>query len=537
MKTLVSVYAAYSMDYDLKPIFGNQSSFDKVCDWINLLTIEKKCGQVDSVVIFTDLKRKAQIEQATKDLSVSVNVISKDDWKSNSFLCELAACSKEYDTVIHCRSGCPFYDPKLTADLYKLHKESAAEYTFADGWPEGLAPCIVNSGTISILASLSANAEPQKITSEIFFDAMKKDINSFEIETLMAKEDMRQYRFDFCCDSKAKTQLCKNLFQLVGGTGASDDAFSANEISAKAVFSSLTLRTLPTFYNVQISAWCPGTCSYCPYPKAYENLYGHNPVQAKQLNPNCFMPKEKFANIVENMASFSGEAVVALSLWGEPLSHPDFLDCVAKVLEYSGLSVLVETDGTLVTEDLCKKLLACSEKASERRNGYPKIMWIISTDAVDQEMYSKMRGAGTPESPISFPQANGAVDMLLRYFPGNVYAQFVRTQTNECQLEAFYRKYKDSDAMIIQKYDSFAGYMPDLSVTDLSPIIRNPCWHQRRDMAILVDGSVPFCREFLLEETFGNVFSQSLEELWNLGKSMEYTEKCRNCDEYYTFNF
>ena len=68
-------------------------------------------------------------------------------------------------------------------------------------------------------------------------------------------------------------------------------------------------------------------------------------------------------------------------------------------------------------------------------------------------------------------------------------------------------------------------------------LVRGICWHQRRDMVILVDGSVPFCREYMLDNHFGNVFSESLESIWDKGKAMEFCEKCRNCDEYYTFNF
>ena len=52
------------------------------------------------------------------------------------------------------------------------------------------------------------------------------------------------------------------------------------------------------------------------------------------------------------------------------------------------------------------------------------------------------------------------------------------------------------------------------------------------------------CREDLGEKILGNVFKDGLELLWEkLSGELEghmkgeYCEKCRNCDEYYTFNF
>ena len=158
-------------------------------------------------------------------------------------------------------------------------------------------------------------------------------------------------------------------------------------------------------------------------------------------------------------------------------------------------------------------------------------------DSQNQQMYQAMRGAGNANWPISYQQAQNAFQILSKDFPGASYVQFVRTKTNEEQLEDFYRSRKDCGGLIIQKYDNFLYCMPDQQVTDLSPVVRNPCWHQRRDMVILVDGRVPLCREFLFTEYCGNVFSQSLKEIWQKGQAMPFMDECEQCDEYYTFNF
>ncbi|HEB11250.1 MAG TPA: spiro-SPASM protein, partial [Spirochaetales bacterium] len=74
---------------------------------------------------------------------------------------------------------------------------------------------------------------------------------------------------------------------------------------------------------------------------------------------------------------------------------------------------------------------------------------------------------------------------------------------------------------------------------------RFPCWHIKRDVNILLDGSVPLCREDISAgHILGNVLKPGLAEVWENGKVFyleqlkgEYTDICQKCDEYYTYNF
>ncbi len=536
MKTLVSVYDYKNHSYAFEPVFDGETAFDRVCSWIKKLLDNDSCGKVGGVVVFTCQEHKESIVRAVDGFPVPVDVVVEDCEEVSAFLGLLAKKSEGFDSIIHAESCCPFYDADLTKEICCLHMDSAAEYTFAEGWPEGLAPCVVNPGTVSILSSIGKRSGGKKVEKNVFFEAMKSDINSFEIETLMAPEDMRLYRLDFSCVTKEKQLVCVNLFNLIGGSSAKSKDFAASNLASKAVFAPCVLRTVPAFYNVQVSSVCPGTCNFCPYPKESKRCFGHDPCVAEQENPNCFMPLEKVEKLASAAADFSCEAVISLSLWGEPLYHPDIAGCVAAVLRYEGLSVLLETDGMLVTSELVDKISSLGKTAKPRTNGYPPVIWIVSLDSVDESGYKAMRGEGCSGSPISFDKACKAFDLLNSAFPGAVYAQFLRTKLNEMQLEQFYRSRKDS-GMIIQKYDDFAGLLPDYKVTDLSPVIRNPCWHQRRDMVVLVDGSVPVCREFMLAGNLGNVFDESLPSVWEKGKDMVFTDKCGKCDEYYTFNF
>jgi radical SAM protein with 4Fe4S-binding SPASM domain len=72
-----------------------------------------------------------------------------------------------------------------------------------------------------------------------------------------------------------------------------------------------------------------------------------------------------------------------------------------------------------------------------------------------------------------------------------------------------------------------------------------PCWHLKRDVAVLLDGRVSLCREDLrCVHGLGNILEQSLEEIWKAGDSFyrdhlgeRYPDLCKSCDEYYSFNF
>ena len=179
------------------------------------------------------------------------------------------------------------------------------------------------------------------------------------------------------------------------------------------------------------------------------------------------------------------------------------------------------------------------------------LSWIVSLDAHDPERYKQVRGSG-------FSEARSSAKALLSLFPNAAYVQAVRVKDFEDDIEHFYRFWKeegqaagrkDTGHIIIQKYDDFAGALPKLQVTDLSPVRRRPCWHIQRDMNILLDGRVPKCREDLSVlkmkgDNLGNAFSEDLALIWERGAALfeehckaEYRGICAYCDEYYTYNF
>ncbi len=527
MKTFVAIFTPnFDKDY-----FGNVVSWaSRIPDAVKIaFYVEKNLeGEVNDF-----LKDKF----ATEKLVSGASIVAKQGWTLTNLLSAISAnnAGSDCETVVFAWADCPFYDDDLTSKLYNQHVEYAAEYSYADGWPYGLVPEFLAAGTVKILSKLAEQKladqkDTQKLlTKDSLFNLIKTDINSFEIETLISPVDFRMYRLEFTCSTKRGALLCKHLSEL-----RQKDGMNALEFCNEAVKSAAVLHTLPYFYSIQIAEKCTGNCIYCPYPQAYRQKYGKLPSEA---DATAFMDYERFSKLIDGVKAFSDDAVVALSFWGEPMYHPEIVKFIAKVLEYPSLSVLIETTGVNIDDAFCEKVKAAVEAAPKRTGAYPAVMWIVSLDAVSQKTYEVLH----PASELTLEQASAAAASLRKAFPDSTYVQMVRTEHNESELEQFFRGH---DNRIIQKYDYFCGKLPQFKPADLSPINRNECWHLRRDLQILSDGSVPLCREYMFDSCVGNAFYENLEDIWNKGVPLleshinkEYPDICRNCDEFYTCNF
>ena len=280
------------------------------------------------------------------------------------------------------------------------------------------------------------------------------------------------------------------------------------------------LRTEPSFINVQITGGCPQACSYCPYPEIGGDI----------VNRTDEMTMKQWQMILLKVKAFSDDAVFSISMWGEPSGHSNMPGIVRELLKIEKFSLIIETSGIGWDLEVLKEI---SEIADER------IDWILSMDAENPLSYKQLRGEGWDE-------ANRTALYLHELFSDKLYIQSVRMKDQEEDLEKFYRGWKDRGFnVIIQKHDHFCGILPDRRVTNLSPVKRFPCWHLKRDLNILLDGTVPMCREDIKNKyIMGNIFNDELDLIWKNGESAyldhldgNYPELCRECDEYYTYNF
>ena len=416
----------------------------------------------------------------------------------------------------------PFLSDELTERLLSMHEAYRAEYSFADGYPYGVSPEILDSGAAAIISKMAEGSE-ERFSRNSIFEALKKEINSFEVETLISDFDYRPLRISLESSSRGGFLSCVRLFEAVSGKN-----LKIGEICSAASRNPLVLRNLPHFFDVQITSKVNHRPLYAPENAGIgiENL------------PD--MEIGDFRGLLRKILDYAPESVLSLSLFGEPTLHPDFAEFACEAVS-SGLRILVETDGISLTEGTIEKI--CSECG--KSPDFAGIDWIVDLDAFSAEFYKKVRLA-TEED---FSLALETVSRLEERFPGHVYPQMTRMRANEDELEKFFRFWRDPQSpskgkLIIRKYDSICSKLPDEKSADLSPLVRNPCWHIARDFAVLSDGSVPKCRSCGNSEILGNAFGEDLEEIWGRGLenfSMQVGGKfcgnCGGCDEFYTFSF
>ncbi len=447
-------------------------------------------------------------------------------------LCDMKElCTKENaETALFSFIDLPFLNKKLSEKILDSHITYKSEYTFADGYPYGFAPEALNAGTIGILSELSKTSQASlgdaPVTRDAIYNLIKTDINSFDVETVIADSDWRLLRLAFHCGKKDNFLQCKALADIA----SNEDYEDVEKLSTLAAKNPDCLKTVPGFYNLQISGKASFESSYLPCTV---------PVTEN-------MPYQQCEKLIESIAELSENAVISLSAWGEPLYHPDFLKIVEKILSYPGLSVFIETDGLALTPELAQSLAKVADSAAARTHQWQKLMIAVIVDAATEATYQKIH-KNAPA--VAFQTAVNAVALLQKALPGCVYPQFVRMNDNEPELEAFFRYWNEKTNpsggnLIIQKYDDFAGLLPPCKPADLSPLERDPCWHLRRDLTILSNGEVPMCRACVKDCSLGNAFTQPLEEIWRKNDELlknhinrKYCEKCEKCDEWYTFNF
>ncbi|HVP17976.1 MAG TPA: spiro-SPASM protein, partial [Spirochaetia bacterium] len=438
-------------------------------------------------------------------------VIARSSWSIADLTAELEKASQGFEDLFYFFADSPFLDLSIAQRMHANHRKYWADYSFADGFPLGLAPEILRRETASRLRVMASSdaAAPDR---ETLFTVIKRDINSFDIETELAPTDLRLLRVSLFANTERNFLLLARIVEKGGR--------EAESICRVVQTEPGILRTLPAFFPIQVVERCPYACSYCPYP-----VFGGDVAsRGGEMEP------ERFSHLAEKIAAFSGDAVIDISLWGEPSLHPRIFELISSVLGRQDLSLVIETSGVGWNPDVFARV----------RDAFAKPpTWIVSLDASTEEMYRRLRGAG-------FAQAVKTAETLLAAFPRTTWVQAVRMKDNEDDLEIFYKTWRTkTENVIIQKYDSFSALLPDRKVADLSPVRRFPCWHLKRDMAILIDGTVPLCREDVrIEHRLGNAFEDDLAVIWDRGEEpyrqhvlAKYPRICVGCDEYYTYNF
>ncbi len=433
--------------------------------------------------------------------------------KSEEIYAALKNAGADFDAILYVYADEPFLDAQLTKKMLENHIKYFADFSFAEGYPQGLTPMIVSTRIFDDLIELAKtqpNVNSLMRKRNFFFETIKKDLNRFSIETQISPVDVRALRIALNYQNKNNSEICNKILS----SGAKD---------ADAILETVQNRPdllwgIPAYYNIQISSNCPQKCSYCPY-STYENF-----------NKNIFMSMDNFQRILSRAHQLSDQAVISLSYMGEPSSHQDFPAMMRAVLEKPNFSLHIETSGLGWNEEAWTTILSLDRD---------RISLIISLDSQKEALYKKVRGEG-------FQEAMAFINRALAEFKDNTWIQSVRQKSLESELESFYRHFQELNAQtIIQKYNNFCDTLPNEKSVNIAPLKRHVCWALQREISIQVNGNVNLCASDLAgKEPLGNAFRDDLKDIWARMNEYrmkhtrgEYPKICQNCDEYYIFNF
>jgi spiro-SPASM protein len=469
--------------------------------------LEKLFGIVkrEDVFFLADNESLGKIGARIKGL----HTIGVSDRKAKHVFQALFDALDSYEDVVYLFADTPLIDTDLTAELLRVHREEYAEYTYGEGFPLGVTPEVLKRELFPKIVSLIGD-EDSRVEKDSIFAAMSKEINSFDIESVFSPEDLKIRRIDLSTSLKRNALVVERVVQRKGLSCGYDDF---RELIGREPG---ILRTVPAYAEMEITDRVSSPCIYSPLP-----------VLKRKTGSMIY---EDFTTIIDALADFSEGITVEFSLAGEPLLHPDIRRIMEYALAKKNVHLIVPTDGLVFDPQFSDYVCGL---------GADNLSVIFTLDATEEKTYSMIRGG-------ELKKAERNARYLLSKRRNNVYVQFVRMNENEHEMLEFFEVWeKEGAEVIIQKYNSYAGLLPQRSKYDLRPLERNSCWHLLRDIVVFHNGDVPRCKQDV-NGIFhcGNLLNDDITAVWESGLphylrhcEKQYDEYCSRCDEYYTFNF
>jgi len=160
-------------------------------------------------------------------------------------ICERLQAHITEPILFYARADAPFLDVELLMRMRDIHTNYAAEFTFADGYPFGFAPEIMNSELVPLVPRLAKEDEALTIDTTLF-SLLQRDINAFDIETELAPTDMRALRIELHCNSRNNYRICKALCDIT-------EKEKSDPLAALSAHPEL-LRQAPMFVSIELTA-------------------------------------------------------------------------------------------------------------------------------------------------------------------------------------------------------------------------------------------------------------------------------------------
>lgn len=274
----------------------------------------------------------------------------------------------------------------------------------------------------------------------------------------------------------------------------------------------------PRLYQIETTSKCNLACPFCPRTT---DLKENNIRDLKAV-----MSLSNFTNVLDRMPWLKS---IELFHFGEPFMHKDFEDYVS-ACKKRGIY-------TVVASNLLPATFSKIDKVFEAGLDF----LVMDIDSLDPEKYASMRVNG------KLSQLQPIVKYILSH-PKRPYtvAQTINIDGKQEYTEAEFLEWTGglkADEIRYKFLDSFRGEIaPEKGVLKPEDVCKEPFY----GFTIHVNGNVVVCdRDWAGENVMGNIFTQSVEEIWNSEKYQKFREEmlsdekpsmCRKCPEGRLFN-
>ncbi len=410
--------------------------------------------------------------------------------------------------VVRIPADSPFLDASIVNEMIDLHLKYLSEYTYSENLPQGFSCEIMGR---ELVESIPQSLEKMLPLGEV----VRSNINQFDVELFYKEPDIRDTRISFRLSNPRDRRIMENIAEMTGDIPPYAKIRDILNSNPGVLFVG------PSYVEIEITGRCELDCVFCH--------------RTKLKNEHGDMDTALFRKICADLGAFSLPYSICLGGSGEPMMHDRFYEIMEIALsDRLCANLIVETNGIYAGANFKNFLL-------DRNDGRIKV--IANINGLDGETYRLLHGKDY------FDVVHQNICSLRDALPdtGSLYVQIMKINETEPFLDRYYDFWEKAKIpIVLQKQNTFCGLIEDRRYSDLSPLDRVPCWHLQRDLTVLADGAVAFCRQDADGvHARGNVKETSLRELWNDSLNAflqdykgDYRRNpdCASCDEWYTFN-
>jgi MoaA/NifB/PqqE/SkfB family radical SAM enzyme len=267
----------------------------------------------------------------------------------------------------------------------------------------------------------------------------------------------------------------------------------------------------PIHIDFELNYSCNLKCSMCPHGI---------PSAPKPEYYKLKMPVKLYENAIDEGLKH-GLKSIRLNQLNEPLLRKDLPYFIQYAKKKGIIDIMINTNAMLLDKEWCEVLI---------KSGLTQLR--ISLDALTKEVYEKVRENGNfyrvIKNIFSFLEIREKLNSL---FP-TIRVSFVRTSENEQEAEAFvnfWEKIADSYAI-----SNFVNWDTDNLHDEKFPIESKfdikgfRCEQPFQRATIFSNGDfIPCCSEFYRYDPAGNIYENSIYEIWNSEKLKDLRIACK----------